>query len=174
MYQVDEHDRVVELEDVPQSSTGAPIPLVLADERRVVLAYYLADRPEDWDGTSVQVVDPVRSDEPLALVLFKGCIAHMLGPPNDEAFAGHPLANRGVEPYGTYRIENSSWIRRLERMNSVHSRHRPEQFWKLQHLIFAFHDSTFECVCLKFEVTTAKGSIASMIPRMVAMMGWDD
>jgi hypothetical protein len=32
MYRVDERDRVTELRDFPQSSVGAPIPLVLADE----------------------------------------------------------------------------------------------------------------------------------------------
>ena len=33
MYQVDENDKVIELKDVPQSSVGAPLPIVLSDER---------------------------------------------------------------------------------------------------------------------------------------------
>jgi len=38
MYEVDENDRVVTLEGIPQSSAGAPLPLILANEQRVVIA----------------------------------------------------------------------------------------------------------------------------------------
>src|SRR5687768_2548117 len=100
MYRVDEQDGVVEVGDVPQSSVGAPLPVVLADEHRVVLAYHLDTAPQDWDGSSVRMVDPVGSDEPIAIVQFERCTAHMFGPPNDEAFSGHPLAARGLTPYG--------------------------------------------------------------------------
>ena len=58
----------------------------------------------------------------------------MFGPPNDEAFSGHPLASRGLHPYGAFKIENSSWIRHLEKMNSVHPNHHPERYFKLQHV----------------------------------------
>ena len=39
MYEVDENDRVVALEGIPPSSAGAPEPVIIADERRVILAY---------------------------------------------------------------------------------------------------------------------------------------
>lgn len=39
MYEVDRHDKVVLLEGVPQSSVGAPLPVVVADEHRVFLIY---------------------------------------------------------------------------------------------------------------------------------------
>lgn len=39
MYAVDERDRVIELKDVPQSSVGAPLPVVLSDEFKILLAY---------------------------------------------------------------------------------------------------------------------------------------
>jgi hypothetical protein len=96
----------------------------------------------------------------------------MFGPPNDEAFQGHPLASRGLEPYGTYQIENSSWIRKLERMNRVHPSHKPEAFSRLRHLVFAFHDSTFECICRNesFDVRTARGSIHGVIPTMIDLL----
>lgn len=170
MYEVDARDRVMLLEGAPQSSVGAPIPFVMADEHRVVLAYYLDVRSPEWDGSQTRVVDASTSDEPIALVRFNGSMAHMFGPPNDEAFTGHPLASRGLHPYGAFRIEESSWIRKLERMNSVHEHHRPDRFWFLQHLVFAFHDSTFECICQKFDVTTDQGSIHSMIPKMARLL----
>lgn len=123
MYQVDEKDSVEELQDIPQSSTGAPIPLVIADEHRVILAYCVEDRSPEWDGTQIRVLDPVGSDEPIAIVRFQRCKVHLFGPPTDEAFAGHPLASRGLQPYGAFRVKGSSWIRQLERMNSVHRYH---------------------------------------------------
>ena len=170
MYEVDERDRVVELKDVPQSSVGAPIPHILADESRVVLAYYMQERDPGWDGSSVRVVSPDSTGEPIAFARFNMCHVHMFGPPNDEAFQGHPLAKRGLHPYGAFRVEESSWIRKLERMNSVHSGHRPEGFWKLQHLIFAFHDSMFECVCADFDVSRTRGSIVEAIPEMLRLL----
>jgi hypothetical protein len=173
MCDVDEKDRVTTLEGVPQSSVGAPLPFVMADEHRVILAYYLEDRVAGWDGSSTRMVDPMVSQEPIALIRFQSCAAFMFGPPNDEAFAGHPLASRGLHPYDAFRIEDSSWIRRLERMNSVHRHHRPDRFWKLQHLVFTFHDSVFECVCQTFDIRSAHGSIRDMIPEMVMLLQRD-
>jgi hypothetical protein len=166
MYEVDERDRVVPLEGVPQSSAGAPIPLLIADELRVVLAYYMTPTGP-WTGIP-KLIDQCESDEPIAMIRFD-CDAHMFGPPNDEAFEGHPLASRGLEPYGAFRVIDSSWIRKLERMNRVHRSHRPEPFWTLQHLVFAFHDSTFECVCGRtgFDVKTTHGSMHSVLPTMI-------
>ncbi len=150
MYEVDDRDVVVPLEGVPRSSVGAPEPLLIADESCVVLAYYLEDNSCPWTRIP-RIISPIDSDEPLAIVRFDGH-KHMFGPPNDEAFSGHPLASRGRKPYGAFRIEDSSWIRKLERMNSVHPSHCPEKNWRLQHLAFTFHDSTFECVCRGFDV----------------------
>lgn len=172
MYEIDDKDRVVELTDVPQSSVGAPCPLVLSDEHTTVLAYYLQDTPEDWDGTSVRIVGPDSSDEPLALVRFTDCYATTFGPPNDEAFDGHPLAARGLRPYAVFRIESSSWIRRLARMNSIHPYHSDSDFDRYRHVVFAFHDSTFEAVCGDFEVSRTSGSIRNAVPRMIELLQW--
>ena len=169
MYEVDEKDRVVTLEGVPQSSVGAPMPLIIANEQRVVLAYYVNSTHPSWDGETVRIVDQERSDEPIAIVRLD-CFAHTLGPPSDEAFSGHPLASRGLHPYGAFRIEGSSWIRGLERMNRVHEHHRPERFQQFQHLVFAFHDSTFECVCRDFDVRTEQGSMVDVTPTLLALL----
>lgn len=170
MYEVDGKDRVVELMNVPRSSVGAPIPWVLAKEGQVVIAYYVERRDPNWDGTTVRMVSETSDGEPIAIVRFNRVAAHMFGPPNDEAFQGHPLASHGLQPYRVFCIENSSWIRKLERMNSVHRQHRPERYVDLQHLIFAFHDSTFECVCKSFTVTQTSGSIVGNVPEMVRIL----
>jgi hypothetical protein len=127
MYNVDHSDRVKELVGVPQSSIGAPLPLVIAGEHTVLLVYYLDGVEANWNGETVRVLRPIDEGELLAIVSFRTCYAHMFGPPNDEAFEGHPLASRGLRPYGAYEVEDSSWIRRLERMNSTHRNHDPER-----------------------------------------------
>jgi hypothetical protein len=130
------------------------------------------DTPPGWDGSTARMVDPNDSDEPIAIVVFERCTAHLFGPPNDEAFSGHPLAARGLTPYSTFEVLESSWLRRLERMNSVHPAHDPKSFLeKKRHHVFAFHDSTFECICRGFHVQFAQGSVRSVLPRMVELLG---
>jgi hypothetical protein len=171
VYEVDEQDQVKALTDVPQSSAGAPVPLVVSDEHRLVVAYYV-EESAPGPHAAVRGLGPEDAQEPVAIVRFNVCRAQMWGPPNDEAFAGHPLASRGLHPYGAFEVVHSSWIRRLERMNAVHPRHRPEVFWQLRHVVLAFHDTTLECVCGGFDVTIVRGSIASVVPEMVKLLEW--
>jgi hypothetical protein len=65
MYSVDEKDRVVPIKDIPQSSIGAPIPIVLSDEFVTIVAFYLENMSDGWDGTSVRVVGKETEGEPL-------------------------------------------------------------------------------------------------------------
>ena len=166
MYPVDERDRVIELKDVPQSSVGAPLPIVLSDEFKILLAYIAEESPPGWDGTTVRIVGADTSCESLALAEFEFYWSYMFGAPNDEAFCGHPLAARGLRPYGAFRIADSSWVRQLERMNSVHPRHNPDRFDELKHFVFAFHDSTFECVAKGFTISQHQGTLESLLPMM--------
>ncbi|MGH9767709.1 MAG: hypothetical protein ACREAB_09785 [Blastocatellia bacterium] len=170
MYSVDEKDRVVPIKDIPQSSVGAPIPIVLSDEFVTIVAFYLQNRPDDWDGTSIRIIGKETESEQLALVKFSFCYASIFGPPNDEAFTGHPLADRGLEPYGAFVIESSSWIRRLEQMNSVHPYHKPESFWARKHYVLSFHDSTFECVADGYTVELHQSSLKKILPRMMELL----
>lgn len=164
MYDVDAHDEVVRL-DVPQSSIGAPLPVVVADEDTLQLAYYAEVVDPDWDGTSIRLVD-LSSPEPVVLVRFEGAYAWFHGPPNDEAFAGHPLAARGLRPYSAFRVDRSSWVRRLERMNAVHEHHDRKAFAALRHYVFAFHDSTFECVARGFTTLQTDGPLTRVLQEM--------
>lgn len=155
VYEVDGNDSVVLLEGLPQPDVGAPVPALVADEGRVELAFVARPaQPSD--------------EESIAVAKFVRPYAHMFGPPNDEAFEGHPLAERGLQPYGCFRVENSSWVRRLERMNAVHPHHRAEGFAELTHYVFSFHDSTFECVAADVEITVhpADGPLALSIQVM--------
>jgi hypothetical protein len=147
MYTIDERDKVIADVDVPQCDGGAPCPLVLADDSRVGVAYYV------WESSKARNTDALH----VAVVKFKRCHSLLFGGPNDEAISGHPLASRGIQPYGAYRIEDSSWIRSAERMNRVHPLHTARMFANYRHYIFVFHDSIFECIAEGFEVEQITG-----------------
>jgi hypothetical protein len=171
LYTVDERDDVSFLEGIPPSSAGAPLPLVVATELGLAVAY-LAEHAEPWDGTWPRAVGVDSPEETVAILAFRHPYAHQLGPPNDEAFAGHPLASRGLRPYGAFEVKRSSWVRALERMNRVHSNHRPEAYLELRHFALTFHDSTFECVARGVSVAEVfRGSVAAALPRMAKLLG---
>ncbi|HEX3625576.1 MAG TPA: hypothetical protein VH280_09130 [Verrucomicrobiae bacterium] len=144
----------------------------MSDERTLLLAYILERIDPEWDGTYVRSVGPETPGESTALVRFTNYRAYMFGSPHDEAFSGHPLAARGLTPYSAVEVHHSSWIRILERMNAVHPNHRPELFKDYRHFIFAFHDSTFECVARNFAVTVYEATMASLLPEMQKSLGW--
>ena len=131
----------IEITGFPQMNTGAPCPLVLADEHRVVLSYYLREFPDGHLS---------------AVISFEAARIHSLGGPGDETQHGHPLWKCGLRHYRAFRIENSPFIRELEQIDSVHPHHKPERFAALSHFFIAFHDSTFECVARSFVITTSE------------------
>ena len=160
---------MVALTDVPQSSIGAPIPVVAAGETSATVLYYVETDDPNWDGTSVRTVGPDSGDELIAMVRFETCYAHVLGPPNDEAFSGHPLSDRGLEPYGSFEVQDSSWIRMLERMNRVHPYHDRHGFLEgKRHFVVSFHDSTFECIARGYSVECVYGSLVSCFAEAAA------
>lgn len=173
MYDGGSPDTVVELGAVPRSSVGAPLPVIVAAERSLELAYYAEVPDPEWDGTYVRVVDR-HAERPVVLVQFEAAYAWFHGPPNDEAFDGHPLASHGLRPYGSFRVDGSSWIRRLERMNSVHEHHDPSGFERLRHYATTSspsHDSTFECVALSFTTQRLAGPLARVAVNMAKALG---
>lgn len=169
MYVVDERDTVLELHDVPHPDIGAPLPVVLCNEHKLLLAYIAAS---PHMGT-IREVSPRTAGVTIAIVEFLFYRSYMFGSPNDEAFNGHPLASRGLEPWAVFEIKESSWIRQLERMNAVHPRHEPEMFASYRHLVFAFKDSTFEAVADGFEARSMCGSIHTAVSKMVQMLRED-
>jgi len=147
MYEVDDLDSVVEWEAIPPPDAGNPSPALTATEGQVRIAYFVSELDSSrWQ--SQQVEPSGMSHSPIAVVEIAGAVAHIWGPPNDEALHGHPLTSRGLEHYGVYLVENSSWIRLLEKRNRVHPRHAdsPSYIDRLKHMIITFHDSTFECI----------------------------
>ena len=159
-----------EIKDFPQSSVGAPIPVVLSDEHKLFLCYYVQDPVEGWNGTTVKMVDADTADEAVAVITFKRYRVYKFGPPNDEAITGHPLYKKGLKPYSIFKVNGSSWIEELEKMNSVHPHHDKKRFDALSHFIFVFHDSTFECVVEGISSEIKSGSVKSIVQELAVKL----
>jgi hypothetical protein len=157
MYPIDDRDKIVAFGEVPQPSPGAPVPLIVADDVGLLLLYEVAP-----DGAE------------LVVLKFTRACAHSFGLPNDEALAGHPLAKRGLRPYSIFEVIDSSWVRALERMNRVHPLHCADRFRRLRHLVFTFHDNTFECVAEDVIVASRQpngsGAVASFLHNATALL----
>ena len=154
-YEVTASDRVYPLDEIPSPSAGAPMPLVLADEHRLVVAYRTANQ--------------VKGDDEVVLVTFD-CMSCFFGGPNDEALSGHPLHGRGLQRYGAFVVRPSSWLSRTEEMNRVHPSHDPDAFGGWKHFILTFHDSLLECLAGSFAVEVHRGRLQGLIPRMGAIV----
>lgn len=156
-------EKVVTLDDFPQSEAGAPCPALIATEGDLVIAFHRAT-PELWDRPLEERIDWQVAGESCAIVRFAHTTIHTFGPPNDEAFSGHRLAKKGLEPYGAFEVLNSEWIEQLEKMNSVHPMHTREWFMKgKRHFILTFHDSVFECVARGYTVELASGTVKDLL-----------
>ena len=142
MYDADDLDRLITLYDLPKQEPNVPSPLIFAEETSLVLTYWELDDPPYQPNS-----------QPVAIVRFLQPWFHLFGPPNDEALSGHTLANRGLTSSSAFKVERSSLIRRLAKMNSIHPRHDPKRFDALNHYIFTFRDSLMECVALGLETT---------------------
>ncbi len=157
----------VPLEFPVQWSIGAPLPHVISNDYRTFLTFIVKEADPAWDGTYVTVRSPDNEETlPLALVEFHRCFSTKLGAPNDEVLKGHPLSGRGLGGYSAQRVENSPWIAELETINKVHRAYDPETWRKLNHYIFWFHDSTFECVAETFTVEVFHESMAQILARI--------
>lgn len=161
-------DTVVQITGLPRITPGAPDPLIFADERKVVMSYWVA-QPTEIELAKARS-HPDRTDGPdvYAIFCFRGVHSHMFGYPNEEAYDGHPLTSRGLRPFGIYEVGKSSWIARMEHMNSVHPAHTKDMFDSLRHLVFGFHDSTFEILTREFDLDLMNdhSNRINVFPRM--------
>jgi hypothetical protein len=141
MYAVQGDERLVSIEPpLPEADVGAPEPAAAMSNGEILLAYYTAAAEPD----------------PVALVRFSGVVSVMLGAPNDETLASHPLYAQGLAPYEFVEVEASPWLAELQEANSIHPHHQAGEFAQLRHFVLPFHDATFECVAGAFDVLSTK------------------
>jgi len=115
--------------------TGVSGPFLLQTDTVTVLTFIAVKLAADGS----------RSAAGTAIIEFD--LAHWttFGYPNDEALSGHPLYGRGLAAYGIYEVHNSHWVRRMFEQNKVAFPNTKPSV--ARHLLFSFHDSTFECIC---------------------------
>jgi hypothetical protein len=150
---------------------GAPLPFLFCSDNRTFLTFYVSERDSSWDGTHVKVVNPASTEGvSLCLVTFKDCASARLGHPNDEAQRGHQLAGRGLKGYTAQIVKNSPWLKEVARTNSAHPRDNPEVWNLLNHYVFWFHDSTFECLAESYEVEVSSEAMPDLLKRLQAKL----
>jgi hypothetical protein len=160
----------VPLEFPVQWAIGTPVPHLIIMDNQTFLLFLLRNTQLQRDGFHASIANPAA--EHLATVEFKGCASAKMGAPNDEVFQGHPLYGKGLVAYRPLRVLNSTWIRELEAINSVHRQFKTDHWNTFSHYIFGFHDCTFECVAQSFIVQTATvtipSALAAICQRLVA------
>jgi hypothetical protein len=140
----DQQDQVVLLDDVPSPATDAPEPFVVANERRVVIAYRI-------DKTDFERFGPFdEDDDPFCTVEFSAASFHQFGPPNDEGLYAHPLATQGLRAYRAHEIVNSSLVADSWGPEAAQEGYR--------HYVLTFQDSTYECVAADYTVVGIYGN----------------
>lgn len=150
---------------------GAPLPFLLCSDYRTFLTFYVSDPDPNWDGTYVNVVDPASSgDVSLCLVEFQRCASAKLGHPNEEVQGGHYLAGKGLNGYTAQIVVNSPWLAEVAKTNSVHPQDNPEWWKRLNHYVFWFHDSTFECLAESYELELSTEPMSDLLARVQARL----
>jgi hypothetical protein len=150
---------------------GAPLPHLVSNASTAILVCHASVRDPNWDGTYVRVASPSDTDAASLLEFtFTGCHSALIGGPNDEVRAGHPLHGSGLQPYEAHVVHNSAWIAREERINSVHPMHTAEGYRQLNHYLFLFHDELFEALALDVSVRSINGTIADVLTASVRQL----
>jgi hypothetical protein len=139
-----QEDHVVLLDSVPHPAADAAEPFIVASNRRVILAYPIAESDFERFG-------PFDSDDdPFCTVLFPNAVFHRLGPPGDIDLEIHPLASQGLNEYSVHEVMQSSLAAEISAAGSP----APAQ----RHFVITFQDSTFECVASDYTVVGVYGA----------------
>lgn len=106
MYAIDERDQVKELTDLPQSSVGAPLPLIFASEHELVVAYFVEVADPDCPVVFVEHEDGSRKMLFSSTARMFGCYIELKLGGVDKFLAHDPEGADGVR---------ECWLRRLRR-----------------------------------------------------------
>ena len=162
------HEEYVEPIEFPiQWQTGAPLPHLFSNDYKTFLIFMVnedatqsADKYVTFENLGSAPI------ESMALVEFSNCLSAKLGSPNDESITGHRLFGKGLESHQAQKVINSSWLKEMEATDSVHPYHNHQRWLAKQHLIFPFHDSTFECVAESFKVDLYRTSLHQLLQHI--------
>ena len=99
------------------------------------------------------------------LLSLRDVVLPKFGYPNDEGRWGHRLYPKGLRSYGVFEVLESEWLVELRKSNA---KAFPDftAFEGGRHFIFAFHDSTFECIALNSQ---AADEFPKLDPKMLQL-----
>jgi hypothetical protein len=151
-------ERVVPWDAGYQWEPNAPeAVLAVNDKGRAVLA--VNDKGRAVLAVNAHPADP---DEDCVVFVWSGSRAAIMGSPNDEARSGHRLYSRGLSGgLGAGTVEQSEWIKDLERRNRVHPNHDPARFARLTHFIVLLKEDTVEVIAEAVTVLRRAGPTTS-------------
>lgn len=152
------NDSVVELNEFPRPDTGAPCPVILPKERQLWLAYYIHHDDPSFEEKYSNIwcdSDEKCVDSCYAVVRMLS-LAHTFGPPGEDDFETHPLSKLGLRPFMVAEVKNSSWLASLTQAGLSDASITPSTE-NYRHILFAFHDETFECIGREFKTLIRHG-----------------
>lgn len=132
-------DEIVELEFEITPDAGVSGAVVVQNEHMTILMFNAkrsTGKESRYGGRHLDAAG-------IAVVEFQRCLLTRFGHPNDEARCGIPKYV-GCS-YGIYEVRDSSWIKAVVAANR-HSFPATTDDYVRRHFLFAFHDSTFECL----------------------------
>jgi hypothetical protein len=106
---------------------------------------------------------PYMENAGTALFEFQRCLLTRFGYPNDEARWGIPRFEK--VSYGIYEVRNSTWIKEVIQMNRYRFPNTTDDYVS-NHYLFAFHDSTFECLANGFKHEVIQESFEIVLRRI--------
>jgi len=149
--------KLIEITEIPQMDTGAPSPMIIANDNNLFVIYY-----ENYiDRVDESATDNLMLDNNILVLKFQHCYRFTFGSPNDETISGHRYYKLGLVPYAVFELQGSDLIEELKAINAVHPYFNSKNYDSLKHYIITFHDKTFECVAEGYEISAKNISLYS-------------
>ena len=73
------------------------------------------------------------------------------GHPNDEAFPGHPLYNKGLSDFSIAEVEDTLWMNEIMAVNAIEFPTATFADWGCRHHVFPLKEVTLEVLWREFE-----------------------
>jgi len=139
--------------------SGAPLPQVFCNGRRVYLIYLINKFDDNRSETKHN----------LALVEFNGH-TFKFGIANDEVFTGLPLWKSGLKYGEAHVVNNSSWIEEIKDINRVHPMYNFKFWERFNHYILLFKDEILEVIAEGYKIETFDSTYKEMAIEIATRM----
>lgn len=132
--------RLIKIPQEIEICGGAPCPVLISDERCLYLYFYAhINRGEDF----------------ITCIRFDRWEYHCFGYPGEESQGAHPYSELGLGYCSYHILQESDLIQKLKAIDSAHPCFERWKWDELNHYVFTFHDSMFECIARGFKFIEA-------------------